>query len=199
MTIYTIVNHILGIRPEEEIVWTLISSNCILQGGNPYFVPDFANRFEARPALAIKIGKLGKGVQERFAGRYIQSVAPCLMMVAADKLHSLRSSGFPWSEAISYDRSVAFGRFVEISPDEIERCTIGLTLQSAGKSEDFLWKAEHRLPPIGSVIAQVSRDNTLKTGDIIIAGAGEEGPEVKIGMKALLTLNGDASPGFNIR
>ena len=72
MTIYAIVNSLLpdsALSGDPRPVWTIVSSSGILQGGNPYFVPDFAERFEARTALALRIGKLGKGIAPKFAER----------------------------------------------------------------------------------------------------------------------------------
>ncbi len=100
MTIYAIVNSLLSSTEKDNPyppVWTLISQAAILQGGNPFFVPDFASKFEARTALAIKIGRLGKGIAPRFAHRYIDSAAPAVLFVASDLLEKYKNVGFPWS------------------------------------------------------------------------------------------------------
>lgn len=202
MTIYAIVNNILSEfdRPDHyNPVWSIISQSCILQGGNPYFVPDFANHFEARIALAVKIGKLGKGIAPRFAHRYVEAAAPSIIFIASDLLKNLREHGLPWTAAMSYDRSLAIGKF---SPASIEDCNaseIKLKLESSASSKETKWSAGVIRPKIEDTLAIISRDNTLKTGDIILFGISSEGPEVDSDLRASLSLNDTNTYKFNIR
>lgn len=202
MTIYAIINNLTDTpetRDSQDPVWTIVSSNSILQGGNPYFVPDFANTFELRTALAVKIGKLGKSIPARFAHRYINGVAPCQMMVATDMLEKLKKAGLPWTQALSYDRSTAFGTFTELPTDKIAKCAIEVVLESAGNRQTLIWTTENIPYSIEETIESISRDNTLKTGDIIIIGIAKHGPALHPGMRATMALDGVQSPGFNIR
>lgn len=202
MTIYAIVNGLLSADAAplaEEPVWTLISPSAILQGGNPYFVPDFDERFVATVALAVRIGKLGKGIAPRFAYRYVDSVAPAVVFIAEGKLAQIKDKGLPWTAALSYDRSMAVGRFTAVDFDSISRCDCKLVL----KSPDMVLTAACGSAVsdllLEDIIASISRDNTLKTGDILLLGLARGGPEVKPGGRAILTLYGEESIRFNIR
>ncbi len=202
MTIYTIVNNLISpeFQPEDaKPIWTLISQTGILHGGNPYFVPDFASHFEARLALAVRIGRLGKGIAPRFAHRYTEAVAPAVVFVAADKLQSLQASGCPWTEAISYDRCLALGKFEAATLDEMKQAEVKLHFDSDGGTRDAIWDKDGMRPGIEETIAAISRDNTLKTGDIILFGLSGEGPEVSPDARVHLMLNGNDSLSFNIR
>ncbi len=202
MTIYAVVNNLLKERAsidDSSPVWTIISGAGILQGGNPYFVPDFANRFEARPALAVKIGKLGKGIAPRFAHRYVDTLAPCILFVATDLLERLRKEGLPWTPALSYDKCIALGKFINIPFDEIGKATISLQLASQDCSTESAWSGKELKPDVADVISALSVDNTLKTGDIIVSGISGEGHMVAPGTKASLSINGAESLKFNIR
>lgn len=202
MTIYAIVNPLLS-SPEkitsQAPVWTLISQAAILQGGNPFFVPDFASSFEARIALAIKIGKLGKGIAPRFAHRYIDSAAPALLFVATDLLESLKSTGRPWSQAISYDRSLAIGKFTNLSLEDCKSCMLAMSMESTELAFSAQWSADSLSPGIEETIAAVSSDNTLKMGDIILIGIADSGPQVNPEMRIHLYFNNSESLAFNIR
>ncbi len=202
MTIYTIVNSLLSSTEKVDSdlpVWTLISQAAILQGGNPFFVPDFANCFEARTALAIKIGKLGKGIAPRFAYRYVDSAAPAILFVATDLLETLKSSGIPWTQAVSYDRSLALGKFADMTLEECKSCKIEMSLESPTGIIKTTWSAETLYPGIEETIAAISRDNALKMGDIILIGIALSGPEVDPEMRVHLSLNDSESLSFNIR
>ena len=203
MTIYAIVNNLISPDSREfqtGPIWTLISQSGILQGGNPYFVPDFASRFEARLALAVKIGRLGKGIAHRFAHRYVEAVAPAVVFVAADLIQNLTRQGLPWTQALSYDKCLAMGKFIQLPFGEVSGCRCALTLDVAGEEAmEASWDNDMLIPGIEDTIAALSRDNTLKTGDIILFGLAGQGPAVQPESRARLYLNGTESLGFNIR
>ncbi|MDE6697137.1 MAG: fumarylacetoacetate hydrolase family protein [Muribaculaceae bacterium] len=202
MTIYAIVNNLInGSQNQADFpaIWTLISGACILQGGNPFFVPDFSPRFEARLALAAKIGKLGKGIAPRFAHRYVASVAPCIIFAAPDLLKSLQEKGLPWTQALSYDKCLAIGKFTEIPFSEIDDCKINLRIEYSDSSYETEWNENFIHPTVADSISLISVDNTLKTGDLILLGLAPEGPSVLPGQRATLCLNGTESLKFNIR
>lgn len=202
MTVYAIVN---GLSPrcaaaeDDAPIWSIVSPAGILQGGNPYFVPDFADSFEARTAIAIRIGRLGKGIARRFAHRYVESVAPAVLFVADSMLYDLSSKGLPWSRAISYDRCLALGQFSVVPFEDVPARQVGLRLLGKdGMPIEESFRGFLDLD-IASVIERLSRDNTLKTGDIILAGIASSGPKAQPGLSAILSLDGAGSLRFNIR
>ncbi len=202
MTIYAIVNNLLSTSDSfdsDKPIWSVISPAAILQGGNPFFVPDFADIFEARSALALKIGKLGKGIAPRFVGRYIESAAPAVLFVASDLLFSLKEKGLPWSQAISYDRSLALGKFSDMTLDECKNCKYGFALKESDSDIASTWVGEPQSLYIEETISALSRDNALKMGDIILVGIGRTGSKVSPDMRLTLTLNDSESTAFNIR
>ena len=201
MTIYAIVNNLLSPESPDasKPVWTIISPAAILQGGNPFFVPDFASCYEARTALAVRIGKLGKGISPRFVGRYIESAAPAILFVASDLLQSLRENGLPWTQAISYDRALALGKFTHLSLDECKKCEVSLSLESDNANVFENRTAESLCLDVEKTVAAISRDNALKMGDIILFGISAVGPKVHPDIRTHLRMNGCDSLAFNIR
>lgn len=202
MTTYAIVDDFLkgsGDMKPGRPVWTTISASAILQGGNPYFVPDFASRFEARAALAARIGKLGKGISKRFAHRYVDSIAPAAVFVAADMLERLRAASLPWTPAISYDRSLALGKFVKTEFKEVAGCLCSIALKGNDSQGGGICEASVSIDALEETLEAISRDNTLKTGDILLLGLSGTGPEARPDQRATLMINGEESLGFNIR
>lgn len=200
MTIYALVNNLIDYKGiDTEPIWTVMSPSAILQGGNPYFVPDFDFRFEARPAIAIRIGKLGKSISPRFAHRYVDGIAPASMMIASNLLKSLANAGHPWSKAISYDRSLAVGKFTQMQIEEISTSEFGLEL-ACGDKTSSLNCATKSLPfDVEETISAISRDNALKTGDYIVVASMEPGIILEPGQRATLKLNDENMLRFNIR
>lgn len=201
MTIYAIVNNLIpsDSAPAESPIWTIISPSAVIQGGNPYFVPDFAGCFKAVPAIAIKIGKLGKSVAPRFAYRYVDSAAPCCLMLAADLLATLVRHSLPWSAAVSYDRSLVLGQFAKYPIDAIPDCRTSLSISDATGSSETIFGGQDLSHSIEETICAVSRDNTIKTGDIIIAGFSKDAPVLHPGLQASLALDSGTPLRFNIR
>lgn len=200
MTVYAIVNHLLdGNTSFDDPVWTVMSPSAILQGGNPYFVPDFDSLFEARPALAIRIGKLGKGIAPRFAHRYIDGVAPASMMIARNLLDDLRKSGLPWSKAISYDRSLAVGQFANLPIEEISAASVSLDIINGDEVNSLKSNVTCLSCSIEEIISVLSRDNALKTGDYIVIASPQAGPVIEPGPHVQLRLNDEKPLKFNIR
>lgn len=202
MIIYAIVNNLLSTEDKlhsSDPVWTLISPSAILQGGNPFFVPDFASIFEARLTLALRIGKLGKSIAPRFANRYVDAIAPCSIMIASDILHSLQQRRLPWTQAISYDRALAIGKFVHFPLEQITNSKFHLCIQEHESLTDFEWSANLISPAIDTTIHCISQNNTLKTGDIILTGISPSGPILKPGLRASLSFDNQVLVKFNIR
>lgn len=202
MTIYAIVNNLIAPQAAGAIsspIWTVISASAILQGGNPYFVPDFDYAFEARPALALRIGKLGKSIAPRFAHRYVDAVAPATLMVAPGLLRRLQSEGLPWSAAVSYDRSVAIGKFAPLPMDKLSECRFSLKLHSERDTSICEWSAGNLKYSAEDTISCLSRENALKTGDMILIGVSGSGPALQPGLRAVLAMDDAESLKFNIR
>lgn len=162
-------------------------------------MPDFAGCFKAVPAIAIKIGKLGKSVAPRFAYRYVDSVAPCCLMLAADLLATLVRHSLPWSAAVSYDRSLVMGQFAKYTIDRIPDCKTSLSISDATDSAETVFGGHDLSHSIEETICAVSRDNTIKTGDIIIAGFSKDAPLLRPGLQASLALDSGTPLKFNIR
>lgn len=192
MTIYALIDANTSLP-----AWTVLSGASILQGGNPYFVPDFAQNFEAYPSIALRVGKLGKGISTRFADRYVDGVAPCAVIAAVDLLKSLQEAGLPWTPAVCYDRSLALGRFTPCDFKEINDLIVTLRLASDQSDESL----DRRITKknAAEAICAISSDNTLKTGDIIVLPWGRKSLQMNIGAKAMLLLDGEESVKFNIR
>lgn len=149
-----------------EPVWYEIPDSSILRTGQPFFIPDFSDEFRVFPSIAIKIGRLGKGIAERFAERYIASYAVACSVVGTTLLESLRSRGLPWSRAAAFDKSCMTGNFSDNLTDVFRIFT---------DSAEITYRTEEIRMPVGKIISLISRDITLKEGDIILPALHPEG------------------------
>jgi len=156
----------------------------LIRSGNPFFVPDFDTEFRAYPSLCLRIGRLGKGIAPRFVHRYIESWTMAVAVVATGLLRRLRSQGDPWSPAVSFDRSCWLGNLQPIDT-LLEYDTFKV---ECGES-DIIYETRKLTPAKEELISFLSRDNTLKNGDLILAGLMPRGVTLLPGTRMRITHN----------
>lgn len=164
---------------KEPVLFSKFDSS-IIQPGKPFFVPDFANRFEYETEIVVRISRVGKDISERFAHRYYDEVTVGIDFTARDLQNQLRADSMPWECCKSFDGSAAIGRFVK-------KDTLGCGMQDIhfhmnlngerrqeGHTANMIHAIDH-------IIAYASKFFTLKTGDLIFTGTPEGVGEVKEG------------------
>ena len=88
----------------------LMADSSILYSGRPFFVPDFAQRFVATPAIVVRTSRLGKCIAPKFAHRYWDALTAAFSVVAQD-------SDRPALSALdrAFDGAAIVGDWVEVS------------------------------------------------------------------------------------
>ena len=89
----------------EKLEIDVIPDSAIQKSGKPFFVPDFASRFQFSAAAAVHVCRLGKNIAQRFANRYYEEAGLCLVFEAKDLLDTLNANGKPIAMATSFDAS----------------------------------------------------------------------------------------------
>lgn len=65
----------------------LIADSAIARSGQPWFMPDCGSVWTGSTALAVRIGRLGKGIARKFAMRYVDAVSMIWVADCADAPH----------------------------------------------------------------------------------------------------------------
>ena len=145
------------------------SEASLLKDGKPFYIPDFSSEVQYEAEIVVKINRLGKCINRRFACRYYDEITVGIDMTARDLQQKLRKNGLPWEISKSFDNSAVIGKFVSIEKtcwniDAISfRLDIdGKTVQQ-GNTADMVFK-------IDEIIEYISRFVTLKMGDLIFTG-----------------------------
>lgn len=165
--------------------WYFLADSSLTNAGKPFFIPDFAKSFEAIPVIAVRINRLGKSVAPRFAHRYFTTYAPALHFRAADLIRELKDGGLSPDRACSFDRSLIMADFIPFP----ENGEVTLEMKINGRATECFETVRMSLS-LAQVIAEASRTNTLKIGDLIIP-ALPEGHKVSIGDLFELQINGN--------
>ena len=166
-------NHIAELqneRPTEPVVFMKPDSAVLLKQ-HPFVLPEFSNEVHHEIELIVKINKVGKYIEPKFAHKYYDEISVGIDFTARDLQDQLKSKGLPWEKAKAFDGSAVIGEFVSkeqfASLDDVnfELLKNGAVAQK-GNSSLMLWK-------IDELVAYVSQFFTLKIGDIIFTGTPE--------------------------
>lgn len=154
--------------PKEPVIFSKQESS-LIRDHKPFFVPDFAERFDYETELVIRIAHVGKDISERFAHRYYDEVTVGIDFTARDLQTRLKADGLPWDICKGFDGSAAVGQFVKIKDlgGDIQNLEFHLDLNGkkvqSGNSKDMLFTVDR-------IVSYCSKFFTLKTGDIIFTG-----------------------------
>ena len=152
----------------SEPVIFMKPDSALMKNGKPFFIPAFSSDLHYETEVVVKIDKLGKNIDEKFAHRYYHEITVGIDFTARDLQQSLRRQGLPWELSKGFDGAATIGEFVELSTvGDIQNIGFyldidGQTVQK-GNTSDMLFSVDR-------IIAFVSRFATLKTGDLIYTG-----------------------------
>jgi 2-keto-4-pentenoate hydratase/2-oxohepta-3-ene-1,7-dioic acid hydratase in catechol pathway len=153
--------------PGEPVVF-MKPDSAILKKNKPFFLPGFSDNIHYEVEIVIKISKLGKGIEERFAHRYYDEITVGIDITARDLQSRNAKAGLPWELSKGFDGAAPLGEFIPVSSikDVLDldfRLDInGRTVQKSNTS-DMIFN-------INKIIEYVSGYFTLKTGDLIFTG-----------------------------
>jgi 2-keto-4-pentenoate hydratase/2-oxohepta-3-ene-1,7-dioic acid hydratase in catechol pathway len=182
--------------PTEPVIFSKPES-ALTRDGKPFFVPDFAERFDYETEIVVRINKLGKNIAERFAHRYYDELTVGIDFTARDLQNRLRAEGKPWELCKGFDNSAVIGDFVPVGRfKDVQNLDFQLTIDGnkvqEGNSRDMLFK-------IDDLIAYVSQFYTLKIGDLLYTGTPVGVGPVSIGQHLESYLEGEKLLYFYVR
>ena len=157
-------------RPNEPVVF-MKPDSAILLKQHPFVIPEFSEDIHHELEVIVKINKVGKYIEPKFAHKYYDEISVGIDFTARDLQQKLKDKGLPWEKAKAFDGSAVIGDFVSKSDFKsldnlnFEMTNNGATVQK-GNTSFMLWK-------IDELIAYVSQFFTLKIGDIIFTGTPE--------------------------
>ena len=146
----------------------------------------------------MKINKLGKNIESKFAPRYYTEVGLGIDFTARDVQNKLKDKGLPWEKAKAFDHSAVICKeFVPVNelPD---RNSINFRLDINGKTVQE-GNTSLMIFPIDELISQISKYFTLKIGDLIYTGTPAGVGPVAIGDRLEGYLEGKKMFDFMIK
>jgi 2-keto-4-pentenoate hydratase/2-oxohepta-3-ene-1,7-dioic acid hydratase in catechol pathway len=157
-------------RPTEPVIF-MKPDSAILLKQHPFVIPEFSNDIHHEIEIIVKISKVGKYIDAKFAHKYYDEIGVGIDFTARDLQQKLKDKGLPWEKAKAFDGSAVIGDFIpKTNYNSLENLTFELTRNGKtvqmGNTSLMLWK-------IDELISYVSQYFTLKIGDIIFTGTPE--------------------------
>ncbi len=153
-------------RPVSPVVF-LKPDSAILAKKMPFFIPAFSNDIHYEVEVLVKINKVGKHIDQKFAHKYYDEIGLGIDFTARDVQAQCKEKGLPWEKAKAFDGSAVIGNFYPKSDFNLESIQFQLLQNQMvvqdGNTNAMLWK-------IDELIAYVSQFFTLKKGDVIFTG-----------------------------
>ncbi len=181
-------------RPKTPVVF-IKPDSAILPKEQDFYIPDFSNEVHYEVELLVKIDKVGKHIDVRFASKYYNEIGLGIDFTARDLQTALKEKGLPWEKAKGFDGAAVIGKWVDKNKlENLDNVNFKLLKNGKevqdGNTANMIWK-------IDELIAYVSTFFTLKKGDILFTGTPKGVGKVATNDYLTGLLNGEMF--FNLR
>lgn len=164
----------------SDPVFFLKPDSALLQKNMPFFYPDFSNDVNYELEVVVRIERLGKGIEEKFAHKYYNSVALGIDFTARDIQKKAKEAGRPWAISKGFDGSAVLSDFVTL--EELGKPIDNLDFSLTHNGEQVqIGNTSQMIHSVDRMISYVSQFMTLRTGDLIYTGTPSGVGPVKIG------------------
>lgn len=155
-------------QPTEPVIF-LKPDTALLRNNDPFFIPDFSNEVHHEVELVVKINRLGKNIQPKFAHKYYDEIGLGIDFTARDLQFELRDKGLPWEKAKAFDSSAAISKKFIKKTELGDLKNLEFHLEKNGEKVQ-IGNSNQMIFNIEELICYVSKFFTLKIGDLIYTG-----------------------------
>ena len=152
----------------SEPIFFMKPDSALVTGNRPFFYPDFSSMVHYELEVVLRIDRLGRSIEEKYASRYYNEIALGVDFTARDLQNRMKEKGLPWEIAKGFDYSAPVSEFFPVPElGDVHKLSFRLDLNGKtvqeGNTSLMIFSFE-------KIISYVSRFMTLKTGDLIFTG-----------------------------
>ncbi|GAB3494955.1 fumarylacetoacetate hydrolase family protein [Spirosoma knui] len=165
-------------QPDDPVIF-MKPETAIPLRNEPFFYPSFSADVHHEVEILVKINRVGKNIDEKFAHKYYDEIGIGIDFTARDIQSKLKAKGLPWELAKGFNGSAPISGFVPKTdfPDLQNlnfRLDVNDETRQQGNTSLMLFKIDY-------LIAFVSRYFMLQQGDILFTGTPKGVGPVQIG------------------
>ncbi len=178
-------------------VFFMKPDSALVISNRPFFYPDFSNDVHHELELVIRIDRLGRSIEEKYAHKYFSEIGLGVDFTARDLQAKQKEKGLPWEIAKGFDYSAPISEFFPVKKyEDIHKLSFNLDINGKtvqdGNSSLMIFSYE-------KIISYVSRFMTLKTGDLIFTGTPAGVGPVAINDRLEAYLEGEKIMDFPVK
>lgn len=186
----------LGSRTPSTPVFFMKPDTALLRNNEPFYIPYFSKDLHYECEVVVRINRVTKAIEERFAHRCYDEIGLGIDFTARDLQQQCKEKGLPWEICKSFDHSAAIApQFIHKEElPEVLNFTLDINgkRRQTGSTDDMIFS-------IDRIISYVSQFVTLKIGDLIFTGTPVGVGAVEIGDRLTAQLEGRTMLNFEIR
>ena len=177
----------------EDLWLTERSDSSVLRNNDNFYMPTFSSNMQCTVGYMLRVTRLAKCMNEKFASRCYDAVGVAAAFVAQDIVERNCTLGRPCDEAYCFDKSIAVSP-ESVAPDAVDEGALDIKIGNAQCST----KLSDIKISLDKALVKASELLTLKMGDIIYIAATEP-LTPQIGDNIQVSLNGVELLNFEVK
>ena len=187
-----------GAELPKEPLFFLKPDTALLRNNDPFYIPSFSNEIHYECELVVRITRLAKCIDEKFASRCYEEVGLGIDFTARDLQREAIAKGLPWELCKGFDHSAALSnQFVPLKElgGNVQNLEFEMELNGEVRQRGF---TKDMLFTVDKIIAHISKYMTLRIGDLIFTGTPVGVGAVKPGDNIKARIGGHTLLDFDI-
>ena len=187
-----------GAELPKEPLFFLKPDTALLRNNGPFYIPAFSNEVHYECELVVRITRLAKCMDVKFASRCYEEVGLGIDFTARDLQREAIAKGLPWELCKGFDHSAALSnQFIPLAElgGNVQNLEFEMELNGEVRQRGF---TKEMLFSVDQIIAHVSNYMTLRIGDLIFTGTPVGVGAVKAGDNIKARLGGHELLNFDI-
>jgi len=160
----------LGNEVAAEPVIFMKPDSAVFRQRDAFYIPDWTNDVHYELEVVVRINRLGKNIEAKFAPKYFAEFTVGIDFTARDVQSALKAKGLPWEKAKAFDQSAVLGDFLSV--DDFDLSNLHFQLKKNGELVQD-GNTSLMLHNISKLIEHSSQYFTLKIGDLLFTGTPE--------------------------
>lgn len=183
-------------QPEDPVIF-MKPETAIPLKHEPFFYPDFSTDVHHEVEILVKINRVGKNIDEKFAHKYYDEIGVGIDFTARDVQSKLKAKGLPWELAKAFNGSAPISNFVsKTSFPDLQNLNFRLDIngetRQTGNTSLMLFKIDY-------LISFVSRYFLLQQGDILFTGTPKGVGPVQVGDRLTAFIEDNPMLTFDVK
>lgn len=182
-------------KPDQPVIFSK-PETAILKNNEPFYYPEFSQDIHHEVEIVLKVSKMGKNIEEKFAHKYYDEIGLGIDFTARDLQSKLKAKGLPWDLAKGFNGSAPISEFVSKSQFDLQNLNFSLDIngerKQTGNTSMMLYSFDY-------LVSFLSQYFTLKTGDLIFTGTPAGVSPVKIGDRLVGKIEENVMFDFEIK